>query len=227
MNKEIINVALVDDDKLIIGLLRDFFLKKEFIDINIVAYNGEDFINKLNESTTTIPDIVLLDLRMDKMNGIDTMAILKADFPSIKVVVLSSHYKRSFMGFMLKSGANAFLPKNIELGNLLNILNEVHHKGHYFLPEQLDVIKEQIASNTPKPSLDIQTLLSEREIEVLKLICLQHTAKEIGEKLFITQRTVEGHKNRVLLKTGVRNTAGLILYCVQHKLINPEDYFLG
>ena len=223
MNKEIINVALVDDDKLIIGLLRDFFLEKEFIDINIVAYNGEDFISKLND-TTTIPDIVLLDLRMDKMNGIDTMAILKADFPSIKVVVLSSHYKRSFMGFMLKSGANAFLPKNIELGNLLNILNEVHTKGHYFLPEQLDVIKEQIASNTPKPSLDIQTLLSEREIEVLKLICLQLTAKEIGEKLFVTQRTVEGHKNRILLKTGVRNTAGLIPVSYTHLTLPTTPY---
>ncbi len=95
------------------------------------------------------------------------------------------------------------------------------------MPQQLDVIKEQLSSKIPKPSLKTQELLSQREIEVLKLICLQHTAKEIGDKLFITQRTVEGHKNRIFLKTGVKNTAGLILFCVQHQLIDPNDYFIA
>lgn len=226
MNTTHFNLAIVDDDQLVVELLKNFFQEKAAIQIVITAHNGLDFLEALQQ-TNTIPDLVLLDLRMDKMNGIDTMAVLEKEFPSIKIVVLSSHYKRSFMGFMLKSGANAFLPKGIAPDTLLEVLHEVHAKGHYFLPEQIDVIKEQLSSNTPKLTIASEDLLSERELEVLKLICLQLTAKEIGERLFITQRTVEGHKNRILLKTGVKNTAGLVLYSVQHHLIDPKEYFLG
>ncbi|MEP0265340.1 response regulator transcription factor [Dokdonia sp.] len=226
MNTTHFNLAIVDDDKLVVELLKNFFQETTTIEVVITAYNGVELIEALQENDT-LPDMVLLDLRMDKMNGIDTMSVLKKEFPDIKIVVLSSHYKRSFMGFMLKSGANAFLPKEIEATKLLDILIEVHTKGHYFLPEQVDVIKEQLSSNTPKLTLASKDALSERELEVLKLICLQLTAREIGERLFITQRTVEGHKNRILLKTGVKNTAGLVLYSVQHNLIHPDDYFLG
>lgn len=227
MNTTRCNLAIVDDDKLVVDLLKKLFQDATTIDVGITAHNGLDFLEALHDDATRIPDIVLLDLRMDKMNGIDTMAVLKKEFPDIKIVVLSSHYKRSFMGFMLKSGANAFLPKEIDATRLLDILDEVYTKGHYFLPEQVDIIKEQLSSNTPKIALASQDVLSERELEVLKLICLQLTAKEIGERLFITQRTVEGHKTRILLKTGVKNTAGLVLYSVQHHLIHPDDYFLG
>lgn len=226
MNSKHLNLALVDDDKLVVELLKNFFTKNTTIKVNLIAHDGETFIKKLQNSLTQ-PDIVLLDLRMENMNGIDTMAILKQDFPDIKIIVLSSHYKRSFIGFILKSGANAFIPKDTGLNELQNIIEEVHHKGHYFLLEQVEAIREQLLTNTPKPVLDKRKLLSEREIEILKLICLQFTAKEIGEKLFITQRTVEGHKNRILLKTGVKNTAGLVIYSVQHKLIDPEECFLG
>ncbi len=226
MNSRHLNLALVDDDKLVVELLKNFFTKNTPIKVNLIAHDGETFIQKLQNSVDH-PDIVLLDLRMENMNGIDTMAVLKQDFPELKIIVLSSHYKRSFIGFILKSGANAFIPKDTGLDELQDIIEEVHQKGHYFLPEQIDAIREQILTNAPKPVLDKRKLLSEREIEILKLICLQLTAKEIGEKLFITQRTVEGHKNRILLKTGVKNTAGLVIYSVQHKLIDPEECFLG
>lgn len=226
MNTTHFKLAIVDDDKLVVELLKNFFQDTKTIDVVTTAHNGVELIEALQHNDT-IPDMVLLDLRMDKMNGMETMTILGKEFPAIKIVILSSHYKRSFMGFMLKSGANAFLPKGIGPNTLLEILHEVNLKGHYFLPEQVGVIKEQLSSNTPKLTLASQDVLSERELEVLKLICLQLTAKEIGERLFITQRTVEGHKNRILLKTGVKNTAGLVLYSVQHHLIHPEDYFLG
>ncbi len=226
MNKATLNLAIVDDDNLVVELLRKHFTDSTHIRVDLTAYDGADFIQKLKEAAS-LPDVVLLDLSMEGMNGVDTMVILKKEFSSIKIIVLSSHYNRSFMGFMLKSGANAFIPKELSLDKLLYVLEEVHDKGHYFLPEQIDVIKEQLSTNTPKPPLSKESLLSEREIEVLKLICLQFTAKEIGEKLFITQRTVEGHKNRILLKMGVKNTAGLVIYSVQNKLINPEECFLG
>ena len=226
MNTTHLNLALVDDDKLVVELLKNALTKNPSISVVLTAHDGSDFLQLLR-TTETLPDLVLLDLRMQNMNGIDTMAVLKQDFPEIKIIVLSSHYKRSFIGFILKSGANAFIPKDTGLEDLQNIIEEVHHKGHYFLPEQVEAIREQLLTNTPKPVLNEREILSERETEILKLICMQFTAKEIGEKLFITQRTVEGHKNRILLKTGVKNTAGLVIYSVQHKLIDPEECFLG
>lgn len=226
MNEATLDLAIVDDDNLVVELLKKHFIDETHITVSLTAYNGADFLHQLKESNN-LPDVVLLDLSMQKMNGVDTMAILKKEFSSIKIIVLSSHYNRSFMGFMLKSGANAFMPKELSLDKLLYVLEEVYDKGHYFLPEQIDVIKDQLLTNTPKPPLDKNNLLSEREIEVLRLICLQFTAKEIGQKLFITQRTVEGHKNRILIKTGVKNTAGLVIYSVQNKLVNPEECFLG
>ncbi|WP_452597654.1 response regulator [Pontimicrobium sp. MEBiC01747] len=226
MNATNLNLALVDDDKLIVELLKNFFVEDTHISINIIAHHGHDFIKQLH-CCRTIPDIVLLDLRMQKMNGVDTMAVLKKDFPDIKIIVLSSHYKPTFIGFILKSGANAFIPKDTGLNDLLKIIEEVHTKGHYFLPNQIEVIREQILNNSPKPILEEKQLLTDREMDVLKLICSQYTAKEIGEKLFITQRTVEGHKNRILLKTGVKNTAGLVIYSIQNNIINPDEFFLG
>jgi len=226
MNTTNLNLALVDDDKLVVELLKNFFTKETHISINIIAHNGHNFIKQLRNNKI-LPDIVLLDLRIQKMNDIDTMAILRKDFPNIKIIILSSHYKPAFIGFILKSGANAFIPKNTGLNNLLKIIDEVYIKGHYFSPNQVEIIREQLLTNVPKPTLEEKQLLSEREMDVLKLICSRCTAREIGEKLFITQRTVEGHKNRILLKTGVKNTAGLVIYSIQNNIINPNEYFLG
>ena len=221
-----ISVAIVDDDQLVVELLSSFLSNRADMEVVGTFSDGADFVEALR-SGTPVPDLVLLDLRMQRMNGVDTTAILRKEFNRIKIVVLSSFYKRSFMGFMLKSGVNAFVSKDLTTEQLTNIINEVHAKGHYFNPDQLEVIKEQLSSRVPQPMLDAENLLSQRELEVLQLICQQLTAKEIGEKLFIAQRTVEGHKNSILLKTGTKNTAGLVLYAVQHRLIDADALFLG
>ena len=221
-----ISVAIVDDDKLVVELLSGFLSDHPHMQVVHTFHDGGDFVEALRTGTPP-PDLVLLDLRMEGLNGVETTAVLRQEFPDIKIVVLSSFYKRSFMGFMLKSGVNAFVPKDLTTQQLTNIITEVYEKGHYFAPDQLDVIKEQLSSRVPQPSFEADELLSEREKEVLRLICQQLTAKEIGEKLFIAQRTVEGHKNSILLKTGAKNTAGLVLYAVQHRLIEPDGLFLG
>ena len=157
----------------------------------------------------------------------DILEILKKDYPSIKTIIMSSHYKKSFMGFMLKMGASAFIPKGISPQNLLEIVKTVAQKGFYFEQDQIDIIREQVASKTPKPDLHDNTNLSTRELEVLRLICLQKTAKEIGDELFITKRTVEGHKNNLFLKSETKNIAGLAIYAIQNNIVNVDEILLN
>lgn len=221
-----ISIALVDDDVLIVALLNDFLQKQDSIEVSLTANSGEELINKL-ESQKKLPDILVIDLKMKHINGAEVTEFLKVNYPSIRTIVISSHYKLSLMGFMLKTGVSAFLPKGISPQQLVEIIKEVHVKGFFFLTDQLEVIREQISSKVPQPTLNTKNILTEREQEILKLICLQKTAKEIGEQLFITQRTVEGHKNKLFLKTETKNIAGLVIYAIQSGLIESNEILLS
>lgn len=215
----IIQLALVDDEQLIVKLLEGFFTQQAETEVVLSAFSGESFLEKLATFDRKI-DVVLLDLRMKELSGIDVANVLKEQYPDVHVIVISSHYKKSFMGYMLKTGVSAFLPKGILPQQLLKIVKTVYLEGYYFLPEQVEVMRTQIAPKAPKPKLTLETTLTAREKEILELICQQKTAQEIADKLFITKRTVEGHKNNLLSKIGVKNTAGLIIYAIKEKIVD-------
>ena len=217
-----VSIAIVDDDALIVKLLADFLGAQESIDVLFTAHSAEELLEVLSEKEQ-LPEIIVSDLKMKAMNGAELTSSLKTDYPEIQTIIMSSHYNRSFMGFMLKMGVSAFVPKGITPQQLLSIIIEVHEKGVFFLEDQLEIIRQQLSSKSPKPVLEETQKLSERELEILRLICHQKTAKEIGDTLFIAPRTVEGHKNSLFAKTGAKNIAGLVIYGVQNKLINIED----
>lgn len=217
-----IKLGIVDDDALIVNLLKNFLDSQEDFSVILTASNGRECIDQL-ENLDEIPDILLMDLKMDEMNGIEATQHLKQLYPDLKTIIISSHYKVSFMGFMLKTGVAAFAPKGISTTELLMIIREVDQRGYFFDQAQLEIIREQLSSKFPKPVLEEVNMLSERELEVLILLCQQKTAQEIGDKLFITKRTVEGHKNNLFVKTGAKNVAGLVIYAVQNGIIKAED----
>lgn len=218
----IIKLTLVDDDALIVSLLEKYFNDQEGIKVLSTEYSGEDLLENIS-NYEVLPDILVLDLKMKKINGVEVTKALKTKYPDINIVVMSSHYKKSFMGFMLKAGVAAFAPKGISPEQLVEIVHDVHKNGFFFFKDQLDVIREQVSSKSPSPKLANEELLSSREIDVLRLICYQKTAKEISEELFISTRTVEGHKNNLFLKTETKNIAGLVIYAIQNKIINTEN----
>jgi DNA-binding NarL/FixJ family response regulator len=219
---ENITIAITDDDALIVSLLQGYLQSIEGLDVVLTANSGEEFLESL--TTTAIqPQIALLDLKMAGMDGVEVTQQLKDNYPDIKVIVISSHYQKLFMGFMLKTGVAAFLPKGISPVELVNIIRTVNTQGYYFKDDQIAVLREQIPAKVPKPVLQEEELLSEREIDVLKLICQQKTAKEIGDLLYITQRTTEGHKNNLFAKTGAKNIAGLVIYAIQQGIIRVDE----
>jgi len=217
-----ITIGITDDDALIVSLLQGYLHSIDGLAVALTANSGEELLASLAKADT-LPDVILLDLKMAGMDGIEVTQHLKETYPDVKVIVISSHYQKLFMGFMLKTGVAAFLPKGISPVELVDIIRTVHKQGYFFKEDQMAALREQIPAKAPKPVLQEEELLSDREIDVLKLICQQKTAKEIGDILFITQRTAEGHKNNLFAKTGAKNIAGLVIYAIQQGIIRVEE----
>lgn len=219
-----ISIAIADDDSLVAKLLEDFFNVSSEYDVLFTVADGNELMKQLDLSSQTLPEIVLLDLKMPGMNGIDALQRLKKSYPSIKVIIISSYYQNSFTGFIFKTGGSAFIPKEISPQYLLEIIGTVYQHGIYMMREQVSHMREQISSKAPKPVFNKRGEFSKREIEILKLIGMQKTTKEIGEILFIAPKTVEGHKNNLFTKTGAKNVAGLLIYAIRNDVLNIEEF---
>lgn len=223
--KDLIRIGLVDDDFLIVDLLKRFLEQQDNLQVDFAVNSAQYAIDILTQKKT-LPDLLLIDLKMDGMDGIALCQYLKQHFPNISTIIVSSHYQDNFLGYMMRLGASAFVAKGISPMLLVQIIREVHRNGFHLLPEQVQILREQLPHSLPAPNLN-QENLSQREMEVLKLIAEQKTAKEIAATLFITARTVEGHKNNLFVKTGTKNIAGLVLYAIQKKIINPSEIILN
>jgi|SRR5690554_126353 len=221
---EKIKLAIIDDDYLIVTLLKSFFNQKSTIEVVFDTTDGRLFLDFLEEESSSAVDILLLDLKMKTIDGLEILRHIKIKQSELKVIVISSHYQDQTIGFMTKEGVASFLPKGISPYELLSIIKQVNKKGFYLTSTQVEILRDQISLKVPKPVIiESEELLTDREIEIIKLLCRQKTAKEIGETLFIAQRTVEGHKNNLFSKIGVRNVAGLIVYALQKNIVTLEE----
>jgi len=216
-----INIAIADDQKLfrkgMVALVGTF----DGMSLIFEAGNGRELL-ELCESFAAKPDVILLDLSMPELNGLDTLKILKEKYPAIGVIILTVHEAESFVLATIQAGANGYLAKNAEPEEVELSIREVHKNGFYFTVPMLQLLRKGLASKNQAVTLNDEHNLTSREKEVLKLICKQLNSGEIAEKLFLSNRTVEGHRNNLLLKTGSRNTAGLVLYALKYKLLDID-----
>jgi DNA-binding NarL/FixJ family response regulator len=216
--QQIINVALVDDQILFREGIASLIKNEPGFSLTMEADNGLDFLAKL-KSMNDLPDILLMDMEMPGMDGMQLNDELRKKFPSIKVIVLSVHAGERLMARMIHAGASGYLLKNCNKAELLNALRSVFDNGFYITPAVLKAIQSPAAN--AKGTTNIQSIpidLSPRESEVLQFICMEFSNAEIAEKLFISVRTVDGHRNNLLAKTGCHNTAGLVLFAVKHRI---------
>jgi DNA-binding NarL/FixJ family response regulator len=213
-----ISIAIADDETLFRRGMKLILNDYPRFQVDLEAENGVDLLDKLS-AAETLPDILLLDLKMPKMNGIETAKILQKKYPDVKIIVISTHFSRAFIINMIELSAVAYLPKNSQITDVVATIESVYENGFYYNNEVLTIIRENIISKK-KPKAQFSLELTNREKEVLQLICEQHTAPEIAEKLFISARTVDGHRNNLLLKLNCRNVAGLVVFALQHELVN-------
>tara|TARA_R110001632_G_scaffold19898_15_gene59897 strand:- start:5001 stop:5684 length:684 start_codon:yes stop_codon:yes gene_type:complete len=224
--KEKIRIAIADDEELFRKGMKFLLEKTDGFEVLIEAENGQELIDLLKTSEK-IPSIILMDLKMPVLNGVETTKIIHKQFPDIKIIALTSYSGKSFIVNMIDVGASSYLTKNTSPKDVIYTIKEVHDKGFYYDEDVMKMIHENLLSSSGKrikSDLD-KNLLSKREIEVLELICSECTTSEIADKLFISPRTVDGHRNNLLLKTGTKNVAGLVIYGIQKKLVELSHNF--
>lgn len=217
-NHLLINIALADDEALFRRGMR--LILEDYPDLHILleAANGQDLLAKIRASDE-LPDVLLLDLKMPVMSGIEVAEVIRREFPSILIVVISSHISKAFILNMIEIGAAAYLGKNADPDEVVETIRMVREKGFYYNSAVMEVIRENMMGVNPvKPQRSIETEITNREKEILQLICEQCTTQEIADKLYISNRTVDGHRNNLLSKLGCRNTAGLVVYALQNGL---------
>ncbi|SEP55922.1 response regulator transcription factor [Flavobacterium urocaniciphilum] len=218
-----INIVLADDEVLFRKGIS--FLLQRNSDFNIVfeANDGQELVDYLR-TTESLPDIVITDLKMPNLNGVETTKILHSDFPGLKVIALTSYNTPSFISNMIQVGAVSYIVKNASPEEVIHTIREVHEKGFYYNEQVMKVIYSDIihGKSSPKTELDYDALTA-REIEVLKLICLQQSSAEIADKLSISPRTADGHRNSLLLKTRTKNIAGLVVFAIQNNIVDLNE----
>jgi DNA-binding NarL/FixJ family response regulator len=215
MEKQKIDIVITDDHKLfrkgMASLLEDF----DFVDNIYEAGNGIELLNILSEAKN-LPDLVLLDLQMPEMDGMVATVKIRKKYPNLKIIILTMQDDEQIVLHMIQQGVNGYLMKNADPDELEKAIKGVLLKDMYF-PE--NVSKLVYGSLNDKKSKWKISDLTDREYEVLNLICREFTANEIAEKLHVSPRTVEGYRTKLLDKTGAKNLAGLVVFALKNGLV--------
>ena len=167
-------------------------------------------------------DLVFMDIKMPHMDGIETTKKLLEINPKIKVVALSMFGEEEYLQSMLDAGARGFLLKNIDPDELEKGISQVMKGYNFFSGELLNILTKMFVAGDTVTEETPEIKLTKREQEVLELICKGYTNNEIAEKLFLSQRTIDGHRAKIISKAGARNTVSLVTFAIKNKLVSLE-----
>lgn len=207
-----IRIALADDQVLFRKGLAMLLQAMADVQVALECANGQELLKTL---THTPVDIVLLDLQMPVLDGVATTQRIKQDFPQVKVIILSTHDEEPMIAQLMELGANGYMLKTAEPDEIDIAIRSVAANGFYFSELVSHVMLHGLVKKKQvKPVFNEIDPLSERELEVLRGICEELTTAEIAAKLFVSPRTVDFHRNNLLLKTGAKNAAGLVVYAI-------------
>lgn len=210
------SVIIVDDHtlfrnglKLLINNTSDFRVIGE-------AADGKEFLKMLDEK---IPDVVLLDINMPEMDGIEAAERALEKYPNLPIITLSMYGEEDYYFKMVSLGVKGFVLKNSDIQEVVDAMESVAAGGTYFSQELLVNLVSNLRSTGTSSVVSGGEILSEREMEILFLICKGLSNQEIGEELFISKRTVDKHRSNILAKTNCKNTANLVVFAIKHHLV--------
>lgn len=216
----LIKYVIVDDHKIFRQGLRYALADDHKLKLVGEAENGNGLLQLMEKHQ---PDVVLLDLKMPDMDGIEATKRIRATYPDVKILMLTTYDDEHFIIHLLELGANGYLLKNTEPDEIKKAIHTVFEKEYYF---------NQLVSNTMlKKITNIKTdflkskekvKLNDRETEVLKYICEELTATEIGAKMYLSPRTIEGIRTNLIEKTGAKNIAGLVVYALKNEIVKVK-----
>ena len=208
-------IGIAEDHDLVrqglISLLED----EKGVDVICDASNGQIL---LDCSSAQDLNVVLMDLEMPVLNGQETLQILRSKYPHIRVIMVSMYYTDDFIAQSIKLGARGYLPKNCKIEKVVDAIYAVHEQGYYFDDKVSKTLLFKIVDDDNfKPTFSTD-ILSSREKEILQLICQEKNNDEIADALFISNKTVEDHRQSILKKTNAKNAAGVVIYAIKHGL---------
>jgi DNA-binding NarL/FixJ family response regulator len=216
-----INIIIAEDQHLFRQTLTNML--NEMLDFRVLCdvSNGTQLLQFIR-SMAPAPVILLLDISLPDINGIDLCELITKDFSWVRIIVVSVHQQEMIIAKLIRLGASAYLNKNADFNVLVQAIRSVHAHKFYIDEHIIKIIQgsHKHYNKELKTANQFDVNLSTREIEVLRLICKELSSNEIAERLFISMRTVDGHRNRLLLKTGCKNVAGLVLFAIKNQLID-------
>jgi DNA-binding NarL/FixJ family response regulator len=213
-----IKVAIADDHQIFRkGVILSL---RPYTSISFVqeAENGDELLAGLDSSQ---PDVILMDLRMPGKDGIETTKIISKKYPHIHILVLTMYEDERFVVHLMENGANGYLLKNSDPAEIKKAILEVKSKGYYlnnFVNRIL--LKKSHAKAKTLPTLNSEIQISDKEKEVIRLVCMEYTAQEIAKEMNISARTVEAIKDRLMERFGVKNSVGLVFFAMKNSLID-------
>ena len=205
-------LILVDDHKMFRESLKKLIIAEKIANVIGEAANGQEFLDLLKTKT---PDIVLIDISMPIMGGIEAATKALELYPNLRLITLSSFGNEQYYYAMIEAGVKGFVLKSSGITELLEAIEEVANGGSWFSNQLLKNVILSIVKNNNKGNA---TNLSERELEVIKLICEGCTNEQIATELNISGDTVKWHRSNIFTKTEVANAAALVMYAIRNKL---------
>jgi two-component system, NarL family, response regulator NreC len=222
------------EGKIFIGLVEDHFLFRQGMKAILSAWpevevvfestEGYNVIDKL-KSSAILPHVMLVDLSLPpqggkEFGGKEVTVALRENFPDIKIIILSGHEDENFIAQLIEHGAHGYLVKDSNPSEVREAIASVYARGSYINARTLKAIQNNIGRKPVRSLITAREPLTKREEEVLQLVCQQLTTEQIAEQLFISPKTVNGHRNSLLEKTGSHNVAGLVIYAIKHNIVN-------
>ncbi|MEH6764930.1 MAG: response regulator transcription factor [Aequorivita antarctica] len=207
------SVVVVDDHFLLSQAIGGLVQEFENFDVLYLCKNGQELLDKF-ENPQNIPDLVLMDIKMPILNGIETAEKLKTNYPNVKVLALSIEEDEYTILKMLRAGARGYLMKDTKKDILEKALLEVMRSGQYYTNTVSKILMDSIEKN-------IDTEIKDKELEFIKLACTDMSYKEIAETMFCSYKTVEGYRDSLYKKLGLKNRIGLMLFAIHHNLFTP------
>jgi two-component system response regulator NreC len=218
---EIIHIGIVEDQVLFLEGMKAILSAWADIKLVFESADGYSVPGKLHQATV-LPDVMLVDLSLPPQgqkvfSGLELTRALLDAYPDMKVIILSVHDDENFIAQLIEEGAHGYLVKDADPKEVHEAILAVHQKGSYINERTLKAIQHNLGVKKKPKRIDLQ--LTKREEEILQMVCRQLTAEEIAKELFISVKTVNGHRNNLLQKTGSKNVTGLVIYAVRNHII--------
>jgi DNA-binding NarL/FixJ family response regulator len=213
--------VIADDHEIFRDGLALMLSKQPDLKLEGQAEDGNELVKLVEE---TQPDLVITDIKMPRRDGIEATKILLQKFPDLKIIALSMFDEENLIVEMLEAGAKGYLLKNANKNEILEAIQEVYQDKAYYCRHTSARLATMILKSTFNPYKKQEPVaFTDREVEIIKLICRQCTAQEIGEKLFLSRRTVEGYRTKILEKMNVKNAVGVLIFALKHNIITEAD----